>query len=444
MLFSFCTPSHKSQYLTEAYRSLQAMDVPEGVQWEWILVLNGEPLPDPLLTELQQDNRVRIYKSQVQARQLQANKPDTAKFIGELKKEAFLLARGEWLIEFDHDDLAFPILVRRMTELCVKHPKAGFISSDNVHLLPDGSCEIFSKSLGWQKYPAYYPGLGQLQAQSHFPTNPASLQSIGTCVDHVRAWRKEVYESLEGHNTDLLVCDDMDLVCRTYLAGYEMVHAQEPLYLYRCHEENSYKLHQKQVHNISYALGDKYRIPMVHEWCRRNDYCMLDLGGAFNCPPGYKSVDLRNADYVCDIVKDGLPPTEKPIGCIRAADFMEHVPSCSSRCAHKECVVGVMNNIYDRLVPGGWLLLDIPSDTGRGASQDPTHGGGSRWNTNSLWYYCHDNWRRFVHGMRAKFIAHRVVEKFPSSFHEQHNIPYVIAHLTADKGQHEFRPAWPI
>lgn len=444
MLFSFCTPSHKADYLSDAYRSLCALDVSGGLCWEWILVLNGDPLPDALVQQLLHDKRVRIYHSKITEKPIPPNNTAKSKFIGELKKEAFSLADGEWLLEFDHDDMVFPALIRRMAETCVKHPKAGFISSDNVHLLPDGKCEIFPAKLDWQEYPAHFPEIGTLRAQKHFPTNPASLQSIGTCVDHIRAWRREVYEAIGGHDTELLVCDDMDILCRTYLAGYEMVHLNEALYLYRVHPENSYKIHQSHVSNTSSRLGDKYREALIKEWCKRNNYCLLDLGGAFNCPEGYESVDLHNAKYICDIVKDGLPSTSKPIGCIRAVDFMEHVPSCNSRCNHRECVVGVMNNIYDRLVTGGWLLLEIPSDTGRGASQDPTHGGGSRWNTNSLWYYCHDNWRRFVHGLRAKFIPHRVYECYPTDFHKQHEIPYVVACLTADKGQHEFRPTWPV
>ena len=117
---------------------------------------------------------------------------------------------------------------------------------------------------------------------------------------------------------------------------------------------------------------------------------MLDLGGGHNSPPGYLSVDIANGDVVCD-VRRGLPYPDASVGCVRAYDFLEHMPRCvDSSCRHGDdgglrCAVGVMNEIYRVLVPGGFLVSRTPSTDGRGAFQDPTHV--SFWNQNSFWYY---------------------------------------------------------
>jgi SAM-dependent methyltransferase len=99
------------------------------------------------------------------------------------------------------------------------------------------------------------------------------------------------------------------------------------------------------------------------------------------------------------------------------------------------CVVGVMNEIYRVLVPGGWLISRTPSTDGRGAFQDPTHV--SFWNENSFWYYTRREQANFIRGLRARFQAKRLEQAFPSKWHEAHNILYVYADLVALKGQRE-------
>ena len=50
-----------------------------------------------------------------------------------------------------------------------------------------------------------------------FPATSHSIGIIWYAPDHVRAWRKNIYHELGGHNPDLNICDDHELVVRSYL-----------------------------------------------------------------------------------------------------------------------------------------------------------------------------------------------------------------------------------
>jgi len=132
----------------------------------------------------------------------------------------------------------------------------------------------------------------------------------------------------------------------------------------------------------------------------------------------------------------------KRVGCIRAFDFLEHMNHCpDSACTHgndgvtPRCVVGIMNEFYRVLAPGGWLITRTPSTEGRGAFQDPTHV--SFWNPNSFWYYTRSAQSRFVRGIECRFQAVNVWQSFPDAWHQANNLLYVHANLAALKGQHQ-------
>jgi SAM-dependent methyltransferase len=118
------------------------------------------------------------------------------------------------------------------------------------------------------------------------------------------------------------------------------------------------------------------------------------------------------------------------------------VPTCrDSACDHgadgvaAKCVVGLMNELYRVLAPGGWIISRTPSTDGRGAFQDPTHV--SFWNPNSFWYYTRREQARYVPGVRCRFQGPRVWQTFPTEWHRTNNIPYVYADLVALKGQRQ-------
>jgi glycosyltransferase involved in cell wall biosynthesis len=427
MKFSVFTPTHRPDYIGEAFDSLVAQS---HTDWEWVLVPNGPraELPD----RIRSDPRVRIIPA-----------PDgiAAHGVGALKRFACEQCRGDYLVELDHDDVLTADALAEIAKAAAE-TNAGFLYSDFTNFRADGTCEVYDKGYGWESYPFEYGGRAYT-AMRAFEADASALHLIFFAPNHVRVWSRETYAKAGGHDAALGVVDDHDLLCRTYITGTPFHHIAKCLYLYRLlpDGQNTYVQRNAEIQQRQQEISNRYVYGLIAEWCRRRGLPMYDLGGATGCPPGYKSVDLRNADLVCDI-RQGLPLPDSSVGCIRAYDFLEHIPLCrDSTCDHggdgvrAKCVVGLMNELYRVLAPGGWLVTRTPSTDGRGAFQDPTHV--SFWNPNSFWYYTRTQQAQYVPGIRCRFQGTRIWQTFPTEWHKTHDIMYVYADLVALKGQRQ-------
>lgn len=424
-MISLFTPTHDPSYLEEAHQSLLAQqDAPD---WEWVIAPNnGAQLP----ASLKADPRVR-----------EVPVPDhiAQQGIGALKRFVCQACRGDVLFELDHDDVLAPTALAQVR--AAVDAGAGFVYSDFCNFRADGTSQTYDAKFGWEQYPVEFRGHVH-QAMRAFETDPSALHLIFFAPNHLRAWTREAYDAAGGHDVNLPVADDHDLICRTYLAGAKFVHLPECLYFYRLQDEgkNTFLQRNAEIQDRQQKVSNIYTYRLIAEWCRRRELPMLDLGGGHNSPAGYRSVDLANADIVCDI-RNGLPVPDNSVGCVRAYDFLEHIPRCNdSACQHGKdggplCTVGLMNEIYRVLVPGGWLVSRTPSTDGRGAFQDPTHV--SFWNPNSFWYYTRSEQQRYVPGITCRFQGTRIWQDFPTDWHKTHNIPYVYADLVALKGQRQ-------
>lgn len=425
MLISIFTPTHDTRYLAETYRSLLEQ---RDVSWEWVIVPNGDNVAIP--GTIQADDRVRICPS-----------PTGMTGIGRLKKFACSQCKGEYLLELDHDDLLTPDALQRIRYWIDQEDRPGFLFSDFVNFYEDGRSQVFQEKFGWKTYPYHYKG-NKYNAMRAFEVTPSSLSLIFYAPNHVRIWSRDTYEKAGGHDEDMAVGDDHELLCRTYLTGATMMRIPEVLYLYRLQDGqgNTYLKQNKEIQQIQQQTSNRYVYRLIDEWCRREGLPRIDLGGRLSCPDGFKSVDLVDADYECDIRK-GLPFENDSVGCVRAHDFLEHIPHCpDSSCTHDAndggfCAVGLMNEIYRVLAPAGWLISKTPSTDGRGAFQDPTHC--SFWNPNSFWYYTRKEQAQYLQGLKCRFQANRVWQTFPTEWHKQNNIQYVYADLVCLKGQHQ-------
>lgn len=414
MRFSIFTPTHDTVHLTEAYRSLLAQTYGD---WEWVVVLNGGAVLPPEIN----DRRVAVLLA-----------PHWATGVGALKRFACEQCNGDYLVELDHDDVLLPDALYKIHKAIEKHGP-GFLYSDAVSLREDGTFQLYGVDHGWEHYDQE-----QLRVNRSFAPTASSLREIFYAPDHVRVWKHEVYNNVGGHDHTMNVCDDFDLVIRTYLSGAKFHHIDECLYVYRIHANgsNTWVKRNAEIQKKQAELGNRYQPLLVDEWARRHNLPKYDIGCGTNPAAGYIGVDLHEADVVCNVAY-GLPFGDDSVGVIRAYDFLEHVPHCQdSTCVHKgNCTVFMMNEIYRVLAPGGWLLSATPSTDGRGAFQDPTHC--SFWNENSFWYYCREQQRKFVPGIKARFQKARIWTAFPSEWHKEHDISYVYAEVVALKGQRQ-------
>ncbi|MFJ1654986.1 glycosyltransferase [Streptomyces sp. NPDC088337] len=404
--FSVFTPSHQPRFLDECLKALQAQTCAD---WEWIVLLNNGARWRPE----QEDDRVRVEIA------------DGISGVGAAKRRACELARGEILVELDHDDLLAKACLAELGKAFDAHPDAVLVYSNTAQITEDGKRDNsrFNEAHGWKFEDVRVDGRKLLQAVSMEPT-PHNVSYIWYAPNHVRAFRKESYEKAGGYDASRTVLDDQDLMCRLFHVG-DFHHIDRCLYLQRMHPANTQRDPEINAHiqRETVALYDKYIEANALAWSGRRGLLALDLGAAHRKPPGYLGVDQYPGEGV-DIVATlpgRLDLPDNSVGLMRAVDFLEHVPA----------KVPLINELYRLLAPGGMLLTMTPSSDGRGAYQDPTHV--AYYNENSFWYYTDNQYRTFVPEIQARFQSSRLVTYFPSEWHSRNNISYVVANLIAMK-----------
>lgn len=400
------TPSHRGAHLDECLESLLRQTYGD---WEWIVLLNGGNRWRPL----KDDPRLRLVVA------------DELTGVGAVKRRACLLARGDILVELDHDDVLASTAIEKIVDAFDANPDASLVYSHCAQILEDGSRDDsrFDERYGWTFRDAEVDGRSYLQIDSLDPS-PHNASYIWYAPNHVRAFRRTVYDAIGGYDETRVVCDDQDLMCRLYQQG-DFVLIDECLYLQRIHGANTQR--QPELNNRiqieTVQLYDRYAQDNALAWAKRRGLLALDLGAAHNKPPGYLGLDQYPGEAV-DIVGDvtaGIDLPDNSVGVIRAVDFLEHIPD----------KIAIFNELYRLLAHGGMLLSLTPSTDGRGAYQDPTHV--AFYNENSFWYFTDANYANFVPQIQCRFQVSRMQTYFPTEWHEQHHISYVNANLIAIK-----------
>ena len=257
-------------------------------------------------------------------------------------------------------------------------------------------------------------------SMNHFEPSSQCLSYIWYAPDHVRAWRKEVYHEIGGHNPELSICDDHELCIRTYLHT-KMLHNSDPLYVYRITGDNTWLERNQAIQDTTRQLFDQYVRSLAERDADLKNLKKIDIGGGLNPYPGYETVDIReNADYVADL-NDGIPLEDNSVGVLNAHHILEHLKD----------PIKSMAEIHRVLCHGGWAFIEVPSTDGRGAWQDPTHI--SYWNKNSFFYYTRREQARFIDNETIRFQVYKLNDYFPNDFMREHNILVTCAVLVAIK-----------
>jgi SAM-dependent methyltransferase len=400
MKVSVLTPTHDPKYLGELYESIK-----EQGFYEWIILAQGSiEIPDF------KDKRVKVFRFPLMGEY----------YVGGLKRHIFSLAKGDILLELDHDDLLTSDAIEEVKK-AFEDKEVGFVYSNFANFQGNFErTERWDASFGWKYRPFHYNG-HVLDEVLSFELTPASVSRIWYAPNHLRAWRKDVYEKIGGHSERMRVLDDQDLMCRTYLAT-KMKHIDKCLYLYRITGENTYLKFNDEIQNNVMRIYGQYIYDLAAKWSKDNSLLALDLGGRFGGIQGYQSVDLKNAEITTDL-NGKWPFKDNSVGVIRAQDILEHLPD----------KLHVIKEIYRVLAPGGYLLSSTPSTDGRGAFQDPTHC--AFYNENSFWYYTRKEIAAYI-DTPVRFQEMLLSTHYPSEWHEQNDISYVTAHLVSLKDGH--------
>jgi len=392
MKVSIFTPTHNSKYLPDVYQSIkdQSFD-------EWVILYNNGAKPigfdDPRIKEIITESRTEN--------------------IGEYKRTACLNCTGDILIELDHDDLLTSDAISEVRK-AFEDESVGFVYSNSLYTDMDfGKRERFNLAHGWQYRETEYQG-HLLDEPIAFEAIPASVSKIWYAPDHLRAFRKSVYEQVDGYDSSLKVLDDQDLMCRMYQVT-KFHHIDKGLYVYRVHGDNSWLQQNKAIQDGVYPLYDKYIDGMALKWADDNGLLKLDLGGRLNRQSFYTSVDTKDADINCDL-NERWPFADNSVGVVRAFDVFEHLTD----------PLHTMKELYRVLAPGGYAFIQVPSTDGRGAFQDPTHV--SYWNENSWLYYTNADWAQYIDApVRFQMMRGYTTEK------DVRQVCWTVAHLVSLK-----------
>jgi SAM-dependent methyltransferase len=223
-----------------------------------------------------------------------------------------------------------------------------------------------------------------------FAPTSHSMAYIWYAPDHVRAWRKSVYVSIGGHNVNLDICDDHELVIRTYL-NTKMHHINKPLYVYRITGNNTWLERNQAIQDTTRELFKQYAWDLACKDAKDRGLDIVELGGGINPRAGCNiNIDLEDGNVTADL-NNGIPLPDNSVGVINASHIIEHLND-----KHK-----IMAEIYRVLADDGWVFIQVPSTDGRGAFQDPTHV--SYWNENCFWYYTRKDKAMFIRNDKIRF-----------------------------------------
>lgn len=232
--FSVFTPTYKTgDRILRTYESLRKQTY---INWEWV-VLDDSPddvVWNILKTLAKNDYRIKLYRLQ----------PLTEGNVGLAKNRAASFCTGEWLVELDHDDALISTCLEECFKAATQYPDAGFIYSDVCELYEDGQMRVYDHDHSGNWYAREdnyfdfgYAGHTWVKADGkeylthHYPDiNPLSIRFNISMPNHVRVWKREVYNQIGGHNIHFPVADDYELIVRTFLYT-PIIHIKKMLYL---------------------------------------------------------------------------------------------------------------------------------------------------------------------------------------------------------------------
>lgn len=246
-MISVVTPTYRTEpsVLARTWASLKAQTIDD---WQWVVWDDSPGLEVwQQLYGLASDERYRIdaHRSHV-----------TSGRIGQVKRKAFMVAEGDILVELDHDDELTPDALEVIRD-AFADPEIGFCYSDWCELLPNGQSGRYPA--GWafgygSDYWCEERGVWVMVAPE---LNRTTLGHIVSAPNHVRAWRASTYREIGGHDHELPVADDYDLVVRTALAT---ACVRIPKMLYRQHvgPTTAQRTRNAQIQDLVATISTRY------------------------------------------------------------------------------------------------------------------------------------------------------------------------------------------
>lgn len=232
--FSVFTPTYNTG--DRIYRTYESLKNQTLDDWEWVVLddSTNDTTWEILETISKNDFRVKIHRIT----------PLSGGNIGLVKHRVTSLCLGEWLVELDHDDTLISTCLEECDNASLKYPDAGFMYSDVCELYENGEMRTYDNNFSGDWYGrsdnyfdfgyaghTYVVADNKTYINHHYPDiNPLTIRFNISMPNHVRVWKKEVYDKIGGHNINTPVADDYELIVRTFL-NTRMIHIKKMLYL---------------------------------------------------------------------------------------------------------------------------------------------------------------------------------------------------------------------
>jgi glycosyltransferase involved in cell wall biosynthesis len=245
---------HSGEKILRPLRSLQAQSY---TNWEWILWDDSKDSKtyEELLKMAEKDYRIHVFKA-----------PQPSGYIGEMKRLAAGCAKGEWLVEVDHDDDLHENLLEWIVQASKDHPDVNFIYTDSTEVYENGTCHYygdnfafgFGANVNCWKSGRWYT---QIVTQGQ---NPRTMSHIVGVPNHVRAWKTTFYDSIGKHNPLLSVGDDYELLVRSFLKGKWLHIPLCGYFQYRNDGGNNFTFLRNALiqHNVHWTY-EKYKLDIL-------------------------------------------------------------------------------------------------------------------------------------------------------------------------------------
>jgi glycosyltransferase involved in cell wall biosynthesis len=253
-LVTVFTPTYMTgRKIRRPFRSLREQTY---ANWEWVIVDDSDDDGKTfkmLGTLARQDHRIKVFKPW-----------EHSGIIGKVKNLACRLAKGDILVELDHDDELTDYALDCVVQGFKQFPEAGFLYTDNAEIYEDGTSYTYRD--GWAFGYGSYTDVeyhGRLyKSGSAGNINSKTIRHISSTPNHIRAWRKSFYESIGGHNQELHVADDFEIMVRTFLKT-RMVRVPKLCYLQ--YIGNTAQLERiREIHRHMRSIRTHYD-RMIHE-----------------------------------------------------------------------------------------------------------------------------------------------------------------------------------
>jgi len=331
-------------------------------------------------------------------------------------------ASGHAFVEMDHDDLLVPgQSLQRIADQFDQG--AGFVYSDTAvfryshQLNSEQQMQTtfmpytYSPQHGWKSYEIGIYGR-KLKATTCFDITPRSLAEIFYCPDHVRCWSRKAYYEAGGHNPELSVCDDHELMIKTYTSGAPFHHTGGCHYLYRMFDHNTVVMRNKQIQQLTKELKEEHTHALIKSWLGRHKHEELDL---------------------TELIRTGWDADKHLLQGFGHEQYGHIVADSELQKLSGAQVREFMNEAYEGLVPGGYLSITVPevhSGMGYGDVEWKSH-----FSATSMMPYTRRGFAKQNGKIECRFQQINCLEVFPSDWHRDNGFKYLRFELVALKGQ---------